>query len=85
MLPCFVDEFEPVPIRIQHIGRVIVRVVVQACARRAAVDRTQIHGSGVGGIHFKLAVRDKTNMYRAPLDNPLTQPEEHPAVGAEAF
>ena len=62
MLPTFVYEFDAVAIRVQHVGGVVARVVVETDAGFAVVCGSGCDGCGVGGFDLLPAAGYKADM-----------------------
>ena len=55
MLPTLVYELQAIAIRVEDIGRIVARIVVESNARCTIIRGSGRNGGGMGGIHFTLA------------------------------
>ena len=85
VLPALVDEFKAVSVRIQHVGRVVARVVMQPRAWRAVVLGACRHGGNISRDYLVGAHSYEANMGRLPLRLASAKPEEYARVGSEAL
>src|SRR4029077_11684066 len=67
VLPALVDRLEAVTIRIEDVGRVISRVVIEARARLAVISGARGHCGCVEGVHLGLASGDEADMGRVRI------------------
>src|SRR5579863_8484282 len=81
VLPALVHEFEAVAVRVQNIGGVVARVVIESRAGCAVVRGSGSDGGSIGGVDFSLAVRHKTDVSGATVRRTLPEPEEDASIG----
>src|SRR5271166_1661415 len=85
MLPALVHHLDAVAIGVENIGSVVARIVVKARARLAVVCRPRRDGGRIKGIDLRFILGDETDMNGPGIGAALPQPEEYPAVAAEAL
>jgi len=85
VLPALVHEFEAIAVRVQDIGGVVARVVIEARAGCAIVRCACSHSGSIGGIDFTLAVRHKTDVRCTAVRQTLLQPKEDTSICPKPF
>ncbi len=85
MLPTLINEFDAVAIRVQHVGSVVARVIVEPGSRCAIVGGSRCDRGCVGRVDLITVIGYEADMYSVTVRNAFTKPEEQATVCAETF
>jgi hypothetical protein len=82
MLPTLVDR---IAVGIENVRCPLARIVIQARAGLAVINRASLYRRVVERIHLGLALGDKADMCRPGIRIALSQPEENTTVSSKTL
>jgi hypothetical protein len=85
VLPTLVDRLEAITVGVENVRCIVARIVIQARAGLAVINRASLHRRVVERIHVRLALGDKADMCRPGVRIALPQPEENATVSSKAL
>src|SRR5579863_2234542 len=83
--PTLVNEFDTVAIRVEYIGSVVARVIVESGGGCAIVGGSRCDCGSIGGVDQIPVTDSKADMRGAAVHGAFTKPEEQATICTKAF